>query len=210
MSLLKALLNIAFGTAKNHAATPEIRFYKQSNPFTSHGRLIVSHADHGLNKQAVRFSFIELNDAPDLDAEMFHHIWESARKQGYTPHNLESYALPGNVNSVEYPAETVTVKSRHAGANGQSGKNVYAIDTPERFEHSDYDLAGQLDLESGIHFPASGRKVTPLIVAELFTKLRVGSGPQHGLQGEEIPAFLRKHESQVKTSQTDSKSAFKR
>ena len=73
----------------------EIKFHKEANHFGEHGQLKVTHVKQQLKGDNVRFVFPGLAEAPALTRVMLDHIWESARAQGYVPHELVAY---GNEN----------------------------------------------------------------------------------------------------------------
>lgn len=90
MSFISRLFNRA-----NPHSDLEIKFHKDANHFGEHGQLKVTHVTHKLKGANVRFVFPGLAEAPALTRVMLDHIWESARAQGFVPHELVAY---GNEN----------------------------------------------------------------------------------------------------------------
>jgi len=90
MTFLSRILNQA-----NPHADLAVKFHKDANHFGEHGQLKVTHVKQQLKGANVRFVFPGLAEAPALTRVMLDHIWESARAQGYIPHELVAY---GNEN----------------------------------------------------------------------------------------------------------------
>ncbi len=87
-------LSRLFSRANPHADL-EVKFHKDANHFGEHGQLKVTHVKQQLKGANIRFVFPGLAEAPALTRVMLDHIWESARAQGYVPHELVAY---GNEN----------------------------------------------------------------------------------------------------------------
>ena len=108
MNFISRLTNRA-----NPHADLDVKFHKDANHFGEHGQLKVTHVKQQLKGANIRFVFPGLAEAPALTRVMLDHIWESARAQGYIPHELVAY---GN--------ENILIKNdSHLSSSHASGSN---------------------------------------------------------------------------------------
>lgn len=75
----------------NPNAGLSIKFYKDTNDYGEHGRIIVSHIKYDLVQENVAFVFVGLTNPPKLDISVMMHLWDEAEKQGYRVHHIAEY-----------------------------------------------------------------------------------------------------------------------
>lgn len=102
------MLSRIFGGKKPAASQLKIKFHKEANNLPEHGTIYADHHQFGLTNEPIRFSFSELDAAPNLTAAVLENIWDQAESQGYTPHSLRSYAtvfpvMPAPRRSISTP-----------------------------------------------------------------------------------------------------------
>ncbi|MNU19740.1 hypothetical protein D3C71_79730 [compost metagenome] len=122
MTFISRLLNRA-----NPHSDLEIKFHKEANHFGEHGQLKVTHVKQGLKGANIRFVFPGLAEAPALTRVMLDHIWESARAQGYVPHELIAY---GNENILI--KNDSRLQSNHQGTEASVSSKHW---TPSESQH---------------------------------------------------------------------------
>jgi len=76
-----------------------IKFYKDANPFGEHGKLVVSHIQHGLNNEPVSFVFAGLTVPPRMTVDLIGYIWDEAEHMGYMPHYVAQYGTENEIMS---------------------------------------------------------------------------------------------------------------
>lgn len=69
----------------------EIKFHRDCAGERSHGQLLVTCKDRGLENRPIAFAFVGLKVAPLMTPDVVYHIWNQAIEQGYVPHGFYSY-----------------------------------------------------------------------------------------------------------------------
>lgn len=90
MSVARAIARRLFGRSIE-IIDLEIAFYKDANRYGTHGVIIASHKDLGLENQPVRFVFIGMSEPPPMTPRVIEYVWEEAKVQGFIPTSIKSY-----------------------------------------------------------------------------------------------------------------------
>jgi hypothetical protein len=86
---------------KNKINLP-VKFHTDAFDLPEHGTIYVNNKTKRLSNEPVRFSFVGAAVPPKLDQNVFNYIWTQAKKQGYEPIHLRTYATvyPASMNVV--------------------------------------------------------------------------------------------------------------
>lgn len=84
----------AFGWGKHKPIQPdslEILFHTAAAYFGEHGRILATNRSQGIIEKPVIFSIKGVTTPLPMNLRLFFHIWDSAKAEGFIPHELLSY-----------------------------------------------------------------------------------------------------------------------